>query len=274
MSDRVVFITGGARGQGRAHALAFAAEGARVAVCDLAAPSDTAPYALATPDDLAETARMVEDAGTQCLAITADVRDTAQMEAATRQVLDTYGRIDVCIANAGICGFARVWEVTDEMWDDMIATDLSGVFKTFRAVLPHMLERGSGRLIATSSMAGRMGNANLGHYVAAKWGVIGLVKTLALEVADRGITVNAVCPTTVDTPMVHNRAMYSLFAPNVDDPGIDVVRPSYERMNPMGLAWLDPDEVAQAVRYLASDAARSVSGAVIELGAGTSVRLH
>ncbi len=179
------------------------------------------------------------------------MRDTAQIEEATQQVLDTFGRIDVCIANVGICGFAPVWEITDEMWDDMIATDLSGVFKTFRAVLPHMLERGSGRLIATSSMAGRMGNANLGHYVAAKWGVIGLVKTIALEVAARGITVNAVCPTTVDTPMVHNRAMYSLFAPHIDDPTEGDVRPSYERMNPMSLAWLDPDEVSQAVRYLA-----------------------
>src|SRR4051794_29972615 len=270
MTDRVVFITGGARGQGRAHALAFASEGARVAICDLAAPSDTAPYDLATPDDLAETVRMVEDKGVDCLAITADVRDTAQIEAAVQQVIGTFGRIDVCVANAGICGFAPVWEITDEMWDDMIATDLSGVFKTFRAVVPHLLERGSGRLIATSSMAGRMGNANLGHYVAAKWGVIGLVKTLALEVASRGITVNAVCPTTVDTPMVHNPAMYGLFAPNVDDPGVEVVRPSYERMNPMSQAWLDPDEVAQAVVYLASDAARSVSGAVIELGFGTS----
>jgi SDR family mycofactocin-dependent oxidoreductase len=274
MSDRVVFITGGARGQGRAHALAFAAEGAKVAVCDLAAPSDTAPYELATPDDLAETVRMVEDKGGTCLAITADVRDTAEIEGATRQVLDRFGQIDVCIANAGICGFAPVWEITDAMWDDMIATDLSGVFKTFRAVVPHMLERGSGRLIATSSMAGRMGNANLGHYVAAKWGVIGLVKTLALEVAARGITVNAVCPTTVDTPMVHNPAMYGLFAPHVDNPGVEVVRPSYERMNPMSLAWLDPDEVAQAVVYLASNAARSVSGAVIELGFGTSARMH
>ena len=188
------------------------------------------------------------------------------------EAAERLGGLDIMVANAGVCGFGTFWEITDEMWDDMIATDLTGAFKTMRAAVPHMLERGYGRIVATSSMGGRAGNRNLAHYVAAKWGVIGLVKTLALEVARRGITVNAVCPATVDTPMVHNPAMYSLFCPGMDEPTRDDVRPIYEGMNPMQLPWLAPEDVAAAVLYLVSEEAGHVSGTALEVSAANSAK--
>lgn len=268
--DKVVVITGAGRGQGRTHALAFAAEGAAVAVCDIAAPVASCPYPLATPDDLSTTADLVSRSGARCHSAVVDVRDADAIGAFVADVGSALGPIDVCVANAGICGFAKSWELTDEQWEEMLAIDLGGVFKTFRAVLPSMIERRKGRLVATSSMAGRAGNPNLSHYAAAKWGVIGFVKSVALEVATFGITANVVCPSTVDTPMVHNPAMYSLFAPHLERPGIDEVRPVYERMNPMHLDWLDPAEVSAAVLYLASDDARHVSGVTWEIAAGTS----
>ena len=272
LGGRVAFVTGAARGQGRAHALALADAGADVAICDIAADLDTVPYALGTAEELAETAAAVESRGRRCVSVVADVRDTDQIEGAVATAVSELGRLDVMVANAGVCGFGNFWEITDEMWDEMIGTDLTGAFKTMRAAVPHMIEGGHGRIIATSSMGGRAGNRNLAHYVAAKWGVIGLVKTLALEVAEHGITVNAVCPATVDTPMVHNPALYGLFCPGMEAPSRDDVQPIYERMNPMGVPWLSPEDVASAVLYLASDEARHVSGTALEVSLGNSAK--
>ena len=267
---QVVLITGGARGQGRSHAVAFAREGASVATCDIAAGVGAAPYALSSPADLAVTVAAVEELDRRCHAAVVDVRDSAGLAAFVADATSELGPIDVCVANAGICGFGKSWELTDAEWDEMLAIDLGGVFKTFRAVLPQMIERRAGRLIATASMAGRMGNANLSHYAAAKWGVIGFVKSVALETAQLGITANVICPATVDTPMVHNAAMYGLFAPHLVAPTVDDVLASYERLNPMHLGWLEPEEISAAVLFLASSAARHISGLALEVGAGQS----
>ncbi|MSZ93692.1 MAG: SDR family oxidoreductase, partial [Actinobacteria bacterium] len=158
--------------------------------------------------------------------------------------------------------------------NDMIDVDLTGTFKTIRAVLPQMLERRYGRIIATSSMAGRMGNANLAHYVAAKWGVIGMVKSLAMEVANKGITVNAIAPAAVDTAMLHNEAMYKLFCPDMDSPTREDVTPRYQAMNRLGVAWMDPEEISRAVLFVAADAASSMTGQVIEVSLGSSAGTH
>ncbi|MEZ5077615.1 MAG: mycofactocin-coupled SDR family oxidoreductase [Solirubrobacterales bacterium] len=273
LEDRVAFITGGARGQGRAHALALAREGADVAFCDIAAPLETVPYPLATEEDMAETVRLVEETGRRCVAIRADVRSTEQVEAAVAETIEQLGGIDILLANAGVCGFGTFWEITDQMWDEMVGTDLTGVFKSMRAVVPHMIERGGGRIVATSSMGGRMGNPNLAHYVAAKWGVIGLVKTLALEVADKGITVNAVCPATVDSEMVHNDALYGLFAPDLDNPTKADVEPRYTAMNPIPFPWTPPEEISAAILYLVSEEARMVSGTTLDVCMGGSARM-
>jgi SDR family mycofactocin-dependent oxidoreductase len=274
LDGKVALVTGGARGQGRVHALTLAARGCDVAVCDVVAPMATVPYDLASPADLAETARLVEETGRRGVTAVADVRDSAQVRRAVDATVAAFGRLDILVANAGICSFAPVADLTDEAWEEMVATNLTGVFKTVRAVVPHMARARSGRIVATSSMGGRMGMPNLAHYVAAKWGVIGLIKSVALELAPLGVTANVVCPSTVDTPMAHNQAMYGLFCPDLVDPGRDEVRPAYARMNPMRVPWLDPQDVADAVAFLVSDGARHISGATIEVSAAGSALMH
>jgi SDR family mycofactocin-dependent oxidoreductase len=274
LDGKVALVTGGARGQGRAHAVTLAARGCDVAVCDIAAPMATVPYDLASSAELAETARLVEAEGRRCVTAVADVRDSDQVGSAVDAAIAALGRLDILVANAGICSFAPVADLSDEAWEEMVATNLTGVFKAVRAVVPHMVRAGSGRIVATSSMGGRMGMPNLAHYVAAKWGVIGLIKSVALELAPHGVTANVVCPATVDTPMAHNPAMYGLFCPDLVEPGRDEVRPAYERMNPMRVPWLDPRDVADAVAFLVSDGARHISGATIEVAAGGSALMH
>jgi SDR family mycofactocin-dependent oxidoreductase len=273
LEGHVALITGAARGQGRSHALALAAEGADLVLCDLAEDIATVPYPLASKSELEATASAVESVGRRCLATVADVRDTAALNAVVNAGIDEFGHVDICIANAGVCGFGAFSEITDEMWADMIDVDLTGVFKTMRAVLPHMLERGYGRIIATSSMGGRAGMPNLAHYAAAKWGVIGLVKSLALEVADRGVTVNALCPTTVDTEMVHNPALYGLFCPDLKNPTRDEVTPRYAAMNPAGRPWMSAEEVSRVALFLCSDAASAMTGEAVHVSLGGSASM-
>jgi SDR family mycofactocin-dependent oxidoreductase len=267
-------VTGAARGQGRAHAIALANEGADLIITDLCADISTVPYSLGSSEELAETASMVEATGRRCLTMTADIRDTAAMGLVVEAGLDTFGAIDICVANAGVTGYGKFHELDDDTWNDMIDVDLTGTFKTIRAVLPTMLDRRYGRIIATSSMAGRMGNANLAHYVAAKWGVIGMVKSLAMEVANKGITVNAIAPAAVDTPMLHNEAMYKLFCPDMEAPTREDVTPRYQAMNRLGVAWMDPEEISRAVLFVAADAAGSMTGQVIEVSLGSSAGTH
>jgi SDR family mycofactocin-dependent oxidoreductase len=246
--------------------------GADVVVTDLCADISSVPYGLAAAADLEETAKLVEKTGRRVLAIEADVRDRDAMEAAVGRAIVELGQLDIVVANAGICGFGPMPELSAQQWDDMLAVNLTGVFNTFRAVVPHMVERRYGRLVATSSGAGRTGVPHLSHYATTKWGVIGFVKSVALEVAAHGITANVVCPATVDTPMVHNEALYSLFAPDVATPSMEAVRPRYEALNPMGVAWLDPQQISNAVLFLVSDRSAFVSGETIEVSAGGSAQ--
>ncbi|MDH6279855.1 mycofactocin-coupled SDR family oxidoreductase [Prescottella agglutinans] len=270
LTGKVAFVTGAARGQGRSHALTLARAGADVAVTDICRDAPSISYPLATPDDLDETVRQVKDLGRQCLPFVLDVRDGAALDHAVDDTVNRLGSLDICVANAGVCGHGKFWEITDSMWDEMIGIDLTGVFKTLRAVTPTMIAQGSGRIVATASMGGRMGNPNLAHYVAAKWGVIGLVKTLALEVARYGITVNAVCPATVDTQMVHNASMYELFCPELDSPDRKDVEPIYAQMSPMRVPWIDPQDVADAVLYLVSEQARYITGSTLDVCTGAT----
>jgi len=274
VEGKVAWVTGAARGQGRAHAVALAAEGADVIVTDLCADIDTVPYALGTAAELAETVALVEAEGRRCLSMVADVRDTAALDAVVAAGTEAFGHIDICVANAGVTGYGRFHELDDTTWQDMIDVDLTGTFRTIRAVLPHMLERRFGRVIATASMAGRMGNPNLAHYVAAKWGVIGMIKTLAMEVANKGITANVIAPAAVDTPMLHNPAMYALFCPDLDAPSRDDVAPRYRAMNRMGVPWMDPSEISRAVVFLAADDAGVSTGQVLEISLGSSAGTH
>jgi SDR family mycofactocin-dependent oxidoreductase len=269
LDGKVALITGAARGQGRSHAIALAAQGARVVACDIADQIDSVPYPLATPGDLDETVAMVEQQGGQCLGVIADVRSTVQVNEVVARTLDAFGQLDILVANAGICGYRRLGEISDEIWDDMIDTNLGGPFKCIRAVLPGMMARHYGRIVVISSGAGRGGAPNLAHYVATKWGVIGLVKTVALETAELGITANVICPTTVRTAMVENDQNYRLFCPELEHPTLEDALPRFGRLNPMHKPWLEPEDVSRAVLYLVTDPG-CLSGTVLEVSLGAS----
>jgi SDR family mycofactocin-dependent oxidoreductase len=263
-----VLITGGARGQGRSHAVRFAREGADVAFCDIASQLDTVPYPMSKPDDLQETVRLVEDLDRRCVAVQADVRDRGQLDAFAEQARTELGRIDFLLANAGIFSFSTVADMDDRTWREMIDTNLTGVFHAARAVLPAMIAQGAGRIVATSSMAGKMGVPHAAHYCAAKWGVIGLVKSLAREVGGSGITVNAVCPTGVDTAMIQNEATYRLFAPGAEHPTREDAVPAFQALNAIPVPWVEPGDISDAMAFLCSDEARFITGETIAVAAG------
>jgi SDR family mycofactocin-dependent oxidoreductase len=270
--NKVVLITGGARGQGRSHAVGFARQGAHVAIADILEPVETVPYATSTGADADETQRQVEAIGGRCLVEKADVRNGGQLRHAVEHVEAELGPIDVLVANAGIASICAIRDMGDAQWQTMLDINLTGVFNAIRAVLPGMCDRGHGRIVATSSIAGRLGAPNIGHYVAAKWGVIGLVKSVALEVAADGITVNAVAPTSVNTPMIQNLAFRQLFVPDVDDPPATDVEEAYRALNPIPVPWVEPEDVTHAVMFLASDEARYISGEVLTVSAGWAAR--
>ena len=265
---QVVMVTGGARGQGRSHALAFAGEGADIVITDIASQLGSVPYDMGTEADLKQTQAMVEDLDRRCLIRKADVRDTDAMNTVVEEAITEFGHIDVLLANAGIVSMSQLVDVSDQMWDEMIGVCLTGVFKSFRAVLPHMVERGYGRVIATSSIAGKVGLGTIAHYVAAKAGVIGLVRSTAAEVAPNGVTVNAVCPTAVNTDMIHNQANYTLFAPDVEHPTKEQVIPGFASSNAIPIPWIEPIDVSNAMMFLASKEARYVTGHAMNVSAG------
>lgn len=271
-ADRVALVTGGARGQGRSHALGFARAGASVSVCDILQPVESVPYPLSDSADARETQREIESTGARLLFVEADVRRPEQMQDLVARTEEAFGKIDILVANAGIASISSVCDMPYQQWQTMLDTNLTGIFNAIHAVLPGMIRRGSGRIIATSSMAGRLGAPNIAHYVAAKWGVIGLVKSVALEVAASGITVNAVAPTSVNTAMIQNRAFRELFVPGPDEPDLNDVMEAYRALNPIPVPWVEPQDVTEAVLFLASDEARYISGEVITISAGWTAK--
>jgi NAD(P)-dependent dehydrogenase (short-subunit alcohol dehydrogenase family) len=264
LDGRVALVTGAARGQGRSHAIALADLGASVVALDVPDPMATIRYPLADRDDLAQTCAMIAEAGGVCVPVHADVRDAAAIETAVQTAISDLGSLDVLIANAGVVSpQTKLWETTDAMWAELIDTNLTGVFHCLRAAVRPMRQSGFGRIVVTSSMGGRMGIPDIGAYNATKWGVIGMAKSLALEVAKEGITVNVVCPCTVATPMA--------VPPNrVAD---ETIVQRAARVNPIPEPWLEAEDVTRAVVYLVTDPG-VLTGTVMEISLGGSARLH
>lgn len=271
--DKVALITGAARGQGRAHAVRLAQEGADIVLFDLCEDLETtAPYyALATEADLAETARMVEETGRKSIALQGDVRSLAALEDAVGQCIDTFGRLDIVVANAGIAVYGLTWEITEAEWHDTIDVNLTGVWHTVRAAVPAMIEAGNGgSIVLTSSAAGLKGVWNTAHYTASKHGVVGIMRTLANEVARYRIRVNTVHPTSVDTPMI--RAAYHLFMPGNPEPTEEEATRAYRAINALPVPWVHAEDVSNAVLWLASDEARYVTGVALPIDAGFLIK--
>jgi SDR family mycofactocin-dependent oxidoreductase len=259
---------------GRAHALAFAREGARLVLCDACRQYSTVPYPLAQAEELASLASEIKQMGRPVLAAQVDVTDLPAMQKLAEQAQRELGPIDILIANAGLYSFAPSWELTEQQWDETINVDLKGVWITCKVCIPQMLNRRSGKIICISSTAGLKGMPNLAHYVAAKHGVLGLVKTLAIELAPYNINVNAVCPTSVDTAMCRNQALYDVFA---GGPGpLATYEHMLELMNQLNLFsdrdLLPPEAISAAVLWLASDEARHLTGCALPIDAGYLTR--
>jgi SDR family mycofactocin-dependent oxidoreductase len=274
VEGKVAFITGAARGQGRSHAIRLAQEGADIIAIDLCQQIDSVPYPMSTPDDLAETVKEVEALDRRIIATQADVRDYAALKAAVDEGVAQLGRLDIVSANAGISSIGGPSEdMPEQQWQDMIGVNLTGVWHTAKAAIPHLRAGGrGGSIILTSSAAGLMAYPNVSHYVSAKHGVVGLMRTLALELAPDMIRVNSLHPTQVDTPMIMNEPTFKLFSPDNPHPTIDEFRPVSQAMNALPIPWVDAVDISNALLWLASDEARYVTGVALPIDAGAVIK--
>jgi SDR family mycofactocin-dependent oxidoreductase len=267
-SGKVAFVTGAAHGQGRSHAQHYAKHGADVVVTDVGHNLESVPYDMGTTDELGETASIVEDEGQEALAVEMDVRKEDQVETAVEEALDEFGRIDILANNAGVWPMSEATEMDEAQWDVVIDTVLKGVWLSSKHVGQHFIERGDGgKIVSTSSTAGLVGAPATGHYVAGKHGVIGLTKTLALELAEYDVNVNAICPTALDSPGMNNyieaygeemlEEMGALGGPmNVMEPG----------------EMIEERDITEAYLWLSSDAARYVTGIALPVDAGMTAK--
>jgi SDR family mycofactocin-dependent oxidoreductase len=259
-TGKVAFVTGAAHGQGRAVAVALAREGARIAALDVAQPLAYPGYTLGSRADLAGLGEECRRLGTLCLTFAADVRDDAAVTAAVDATVEAYGRIDILFNNAGICAYGLAHELTEDAWDAMIDINLKGSWLVARRVIPVMIAQRSGVILNNSSVAGLRGMGRLSHYAASKWGLTGLTKSWAIELAPHGIRVNSIHPTGVNTPMNDGLAALEGLTPN------EIAERSAGNLLPV--PWVEPEDVAAAVLYLASDDARYVTGAQFVIDAG------
>ena len=260
LEGRVAFITGAAHGQGRATALALAREGVHIAALDVARPLPYPGYGLGSPSDLDSLAAECGKLNVKCLPLVADVRDDAGVTKAVEQAKQKLGRIDILFNNAGICAYGLAHELTEEAWDAMLDINLKGAWIVARRIIPHMIAQRAGVIINNSSVAGLRGMARLSHYAASKWGLVGLTKSWALELAPHGIRVISIHPTGVNTPM--NDGLAALEGATTQE----IAERSAGNLLPV--PWIEPSDVAEAVVYLASDRARFITGSQFVIDAG------
>lgn len=273
LAGKVVLITGAARGLGRSHAVRLAEEGADIVAVDLCGPVDTVTtYPPATRADLDETARIVEKLDRRIVAAVADVRDGSALREAVADAVVELGGLDAAVANAGIVSFGSTLDLSELAWRDVLDVNLTGVWNTARAAIPHLIARGGGSLTLISSIGGLRGMPNVGHYVSAKHALVGLMRSMANEFAPHRIRVNTVHPTNTDTDMIQNPGTYRMFAPDVAEATQEDALPAFLSLNALEVPWVDPVDVSNAVLYLASDEARYVTGVTLPVDAGALVR--
>ena len=258
--NKVVFITGAAHGQGRATALAFAKEGADVVAFDVAKKIEYPAYEFGTSDELQSLKAEIEALGRRAIIAAGDVRSDEAVTAAVEQAIAAFGKIDVLFNNAGICAYAEVDTMTDDEWNAMIDLNLKGPFNVARRVVPYMKKAKNGVIINNSSVMGLRGGNRLSHYTASKWGLTGLTKAWAIELAPYNIRVVSIHPTGVNTPMNDGLAAMEGMTP------IEIAERSAGNLQPV--PWIEPEDAANLVLFLASDKARYCTGGQYLVDAG------
>ena len=272
VDGKVALVTGAARGQGRAHAVRLAEQGADVIAVDICEDIPGVPYEGATKADLAETVRLVEGHGRRIVAHQVDVRDLAGLQAGVDEGVATLGRLDVAVANAGIMGAMRPgWELSEQEWATTIGINLTGVWHTAKVAVPHMIDGGrGGSLILISSMAGLRGVANVADYSASKHALVGLARSLAKDAGRHGIRVNTVHPGSIPTKLLLHDTMYGIFRPDLENPTLDDCMRAFRSLNLLPGAFQEPEDVANAVLWLASDLSRATTGTTLTVDGGAS----
>lgn len=268
LDDRVVFITGAARGQGRAHAVVSAREGADVVLFDAVTQFQSVPYELPGVGELERTAAEVQALGRRALVVVGDVRRQPDLDAAVRRGIDELGHIDCLIANAGIWAMAPFWEISERDWREILDIDLAGPWRSAKAVAAHMMDRGEGSIVITASSDAIEPGGGYTHYTAAKHGVLGLMKSIALELAPFGVRANAISPGAVNSPMLNNQLGYDLLAGHAGGTYEDLIEGGRHFTALKATHLLEPERVAHAAVYLNSELAARVTGINISVDAG------
>jgi len=272
LDGKVVFVSGAARGQGRSHAVTLARAGARVIGFDLCGQIDTVPFDMATPDDLALTKKLVEQAGGEMVAAEADVRDQSAVDAALAEGLDAFGRVDIVLANAGIINnYVKTWQVEDADFRNVIDVNLVGVWHTVKAAIPRMIEQGDGgAIVMTGSTASISGIPNLSPYVASKHAVLGMMRTLAKELGRYKIRCNAVMPGNCNTPMFDNEGIHKLYVPDSENFSMETFLQRASTMSPMRNPYVEPEDISAAILWLVGPAGHLVTGITLPVDGGTA----
>ena len=274
VAGKVAFITGAARGQGRSHAVRLAEEGADIIAVDICRHIENTPEPGSTPDDLAETADMIKALDRRVVTAEIDVCDFDAVKAAVDSGVEQLGRLDIVVANAGIgTPGAMLDEMDESRWQQTIDVNLTSVWKSVKAGVPHIKAGGrGGSIILTSSVGGLKAYPHVGHYVTAKHGVVGLMRTFAVELGQFSIRVNSVHPTHVGTDMLLNESTFRSFRPDLENPGPDDIKPICQMFHMLPIPWVEAADISNAVLFLVSDEARYITGVPLAIDAGSCLK--
>jgi (+)-trans-carveol dehydrogenase len=275
VEGKVAFVTGAAIGQGRSHAVRLAQEGADIIAIDVCKPIvENTTIPAATPEDLAETADLVKSHNRRIFTAEVDVRDYDAMKAAVDAGVEQLGRLDIIVANAGIGnGGDTLDQCSEHDWQEMIDINLSGVWKSVKAGVPHLISGGNGgSIVLTSSVGGLKAYPHCGNYVAAKHGVVGIMRSFAVELGQHMIRVNSVHPTHVSTGMIMNEDTWKMFRPDLENPGPDDMAPICQMFHTLPIPWVDPIDISNAVLFFVSDEARYITGVTLPIDAGSCLK--